>query len=382
MPDPSPAYETIDSKDFFKSKDFAKEVQARKKRKKPKVKSEPIRMEVPEILVKAKHLIIKEIFGGEKAWAAAHDEDKTSAKHGLENIGAIYIGQKFTKGKPTQHLCVVVEVFKKADKSKVRRDFHIPQRIKVGNEYVLTDIRVGAPVVPQALIGADICGNRRFGPNGTPEAGSIGCFCLVKLTSEGKEVRAPHILSNSHVFGALMNPDAEFGDEVISQTPGSQGEVLAFLFDDGRSRGVDAAIAVVKTGADVDPQRHRQFQLTGSFRSASQGERVSIFGGNTKQLLFGQVASTGRTQVVPYPTSPTQTLHDVFSIINDPSNGTPFSKGGDSGSVIVSDQNEILGILLGQQGDGVVLAQGAQSIVDAFTPDTADANSFSFIPTT
>lgn len=350
-----PQFKTIDSADFLKNnKDFLKAFRSPKggtRKSKGNVATEEttISMVIPKVMYEAKDKLIEEVFGGEKAWAEAHSQGTVEEKLGLENISSVYIGQKYKNGKPTQNLCIVVKVFEKPEEKnalkRLSRKFRIPKKIKVGDEFVLTDVRIGQRVSSQAAVGGNACGVNRANPNGQYEAGKITCFCNVKW--KGKEYL--HLISNSHVFGKFFG--AKYGDEVKFPF-GPGGSVIGYYFDSGPD-DVDVAVATVKNGAPVDENFHNGFGHSEVVRRAKKDERVLIYGKRHQQDLEGTVKEgivkgTDISLPWPYPWAGTHVLKDLFSIEHVDGPGTQFSLGGDSGSLIVSKSTgEMLGILVG-----------------------------------
>ena len=302
--------------------------------------------EVPAELLAAKQKLIDEVLGGNKEWAKAHDEGKKGGKLGLENITSVYIGQKRSgpgKGKPTPELCVVIEVLTKADKAKLHRDFTIPEKIKVGNQYVLTDIQVGKQVKPQSVIGGDFCGLNRPNPAGKFEAGTIGCFCTIL---DGAGERWGCLLTNSHVIGKYLGAGVQENDEILHKN-GPNGKHIGYYFKSGPT-GVDAALAFTK-GSAVDLGSHHGLEIVSGLRDPTSGDTVLTYGAKTGKVRHGTVVKTGITTTVPYPNVGTKVIEDVFTIQG--AGGAVFSQPGDSGSLITDEgTSEPVGLLIGAMG--------------------------------
>lgn len=170
-------------------------------------------------------------------------------------------------------------------------------------------------------------------------AGTIGC-----RVTDGTYVYA---LSNNHVY-ALEN-DADIGDAVIQ--PGTvdggaaPADTIGTLFDfepivfSRRARNeIDAAIALTNTDTDMvgtATPGGGYGTPNSTIVEAFIGQQVQKFG-RTTELTRGEVTGVNATVNVGY--GPGKTATFVKQIIIEPGD---FSAGGDSGSLIVTDDDNL-----------------------------------------
>lgn len=330
----------------------------KKRRKKIQPASLSPAFEVPAELLAAKQKLIDEVFGGYSEWEKAHDEGRQGAKLGLENVTGIYIGQKRTgrgKGKPTPHLCVVVEVATKADKARLNKNFRIPETIQVGDTYVLTDVQVAKKIKPQGAVGGgDSCGLERPTPKGY-ERGTLGCFCTI-LDDDGE--RWGCLLTNSHVIGDFLGAGVQANDE-IHHPSGPNGRRIGYYLKSGPA-DVDAALAFTSKSA-VDLTKHH-LEIAPGLGDPTSGDTVLTYGAMTGEVREGVVVQTGMEKMVQY-TVGNRVIRDAFTI-KPRFGGSPFSQAGDSGSLITdAGTDQAVGLLIGGEG-ALTVAQRLHYVCD------------------
>jgi endonuclease G, mitochondrial len=305
-------------------------------------------VEIPPKYLEAQEILLKKLITG----AESTSKGRKSASMGRENILGMHIGQKLVDGEPTGSLAVVVTVKKKvADAKKIQAKFRIPKRIKVGKEFVPVDVKIGFEFKPQAAAGEKCTLNK---PPAGP--GSIGCFCFVNLPNGG---HADLLLTNNHVIGRFANGNAGSNvsvDNVFDLT----GNVVAgdpivcgtLDGDDGLS--IDAALGFAGgRNPSADSKRHAGgLNYTGNIRTAQVGDTVKMFGAFTGGITRGVVRRVQAFQSVPYMSANGYPINREISIkgvfVIEPVGSALFSRGGDSGSVIVHESSgDPVGILIG-----------------------------------
>lgn len=183
-------------------------------------------------------------------------------------------------------------------------------------------------------------------------AGTLGAFVR---TADGELA----ILSNNHVLADENR--AEIGDEVIQPADLDDGrapdDVVARLAEYvpiapvGLNR-VDAAYATLVDGIDVDPAAGIG-SLGAGVVAPEDADLVQKLG-RTTGLTGGRVTAFNvRSVIVEYDISPTVRFDGQIEI--QPAEGTEFSRGGDSGSLIVSDGDRVpIGLLFAGSDQGGV----------------------------
>jgi len=316
-------------------------------------------IEIPAIFLQAQDILLKKLVG---------DSTGTKSKAlGSENILGMHIGQKLVKGKPTGSLAVVVTVRKKLkEASKIQARYRIPKRIKVGKQFVPVDVKLGYDIEPQA-IGGDICGLNRsnVGP------GSLGCFCFINLPAG----HVDFLLTNNHVIGRFANgkPGDDLTDDDVFDSAGGAiagGPLRCGTLDGGDGLSIDAAIAF--SGENNPPEnsnKHVALQFTGNIRVAEVGDIVIMHGAATRGTR-GRVRRVLAFKDVPYTEYPINRHIKIRSVFEIQPLGSPeFSKGGDSGSVIIHEASgDPVGILIGGGTDG----EGPFSLANDLTAIQAD----------
>ena len=263
----------------------------------------------------------------------------TSGLVGAENNNGSYIGLIEKKDRVTGEIGVVLTVRTKHDLNEIAPQFVIPESESVRGEKIRVDVRaVGTPIAQQgyrvreipALYGASI-GLASLGATGT-----LGCLVA---TSDNDLC----ILSNNHVLADLNR--AALGSEVIQPgnadggTQGIIGHLKKFhpmnLVNSGQSfpNQIDAALAITSF-KDCIPGLHGDLPFVGSTRAASVRLPV-IKQGRTTDHTEGRVIGLNASLTVGYGPSNNPAPFGSFTdqIVVEGMNG-PFSRAGDSGSVI------------------------------------------------
>jgi PKD repeat protein len=208
-------------------------------------------------------------------------------------------------------------------------------------------------------------------------AGTIGC-----RVTDGTDVYA---LSNNHVYA--NSNDATIGDEVIqpgtSDTGSLPGDYIGTLdafvpidFNEGENT-VDAAIAKSSLGDLGNATPDGGYGTPSSTtKTAYIGQAVKKYG-RTTSLTHGEVSAINVNVNVCYDTSCTKLANFVNQIMIAPG---AFSGGGDSGSLIVTDDgnNYPVGLLFAGSSTHTI-ANPIDMVLDAFNV-SIDGSSSGNIP--
>jgi len=181
-------------------------------------------------------------------------------------------------------------------------------------------------------------------------AGTLGAFVT---TADGEMA----ILSNNHVLADENR--AEIGDAIIQPADLDDGrdpeDVVARLSDyvpiaPVAVNRVDSAVATLVDGVDVDPVGSLG-ALGAGVVAPQDADRVDKLGRTTGRTTGRVSAFNVRSIIVEYDVSPTIRFDGQIEIQVD--DGSEFSLGGDSGSLIVSEGNRVpVGLLFAGSDQG------------------------------
>jgi hypothetical protein len=276
---------------------------------------------------------------------------------GPENIVGVGIGEKSSGGITTGELCIKVFTEVKAHPDWVSEECIVPD-IWEGSRI---DVEAIGPVEafgmspgfnapngylnPRQRFRSPLFGGVSIGQYPLVTAGTLGCLCT------SAELNEPVLmLSNNHVLAATNN--AKNGDLIIQPARYDNGkppgDTVAQLFDfvpiafEGKDNYVDAALAKPDKKIKLSPE----IQGIGKIREVVGGVEVNTRVkkmGRTTHLTLGTTKSVGGTYRVSYGPAGKAILKDQILITG--SNSTPFSAGGDSGSLVLDQRNRALGLL-------------------------------------
>lgn len=330
----------------------------------------------------------------------------------LQGVVSVGVGYRYRAGVRTNEVCVVVGVKDKLSRAELKqRDMTaVPETVRG----IRTDVvRYGE------LKALGLTGRRRPCPpgysigHGLITAGTLGAWMKVRESLEY------HILSNNHVMAA--SNDASLGDVIRQPGPADGGvssdaiarltEYARIVFGDGPSNGKkddkkssSAVRAFWWVGRSVPNAVARMFfcpyrlaVVRGGVREVEQpfpnlidaavakadesvvdlliaiinkpivgfkdlqlGERVHKVGRTTSHTV-GTVEVVNALSTVNYgPGKGTAQFEDQLIIKGD--DGTEFSAGGDSGSGILSMENELGGLLFAG-GGGITVANRISNVI-------------------
>lgn len=260
----------------------------------------------------------------EKAMAA----DSGTDLHGFENIAGVGISEKIINGRETGIPCVTVYVVSKVPKDEIEAEALVPKEIH----------GIPVDVIESGEFRAfPFVGRYRPAPGGVSvghykiTAGTLGC-----LVTKQKKL---YILSNNHVLA--NENDAKPGDPVLQPGPYDGGtvkkDVIAKLSEfvpikfGGAVNTVDCAIA--QTSPRLVSRSNKCFGTISNDPVACRLNRLVKKAGRTTQCTQGRITDCNATVNVGYDAG-TAVFKD--QIIVRSLTSAPFSKGGDSGSLIMT----------------------------------------------
>lgn len=267
--------------------------------------------------------------------------DTLSHKPGVVSVG---YGFKRRGGQLTAIPSVIVYVKKKLPVSSLTAEAVIPQSL----DDTPTDV-VEVKEVPALLLsGAVNWQYKRPCPGGFSighplvTAGTIGLPVVMAVGSKA-------LLTNAHIAAPYWAGVVKVGNPILQPGPADGGKSenkIAMLMrwspinPVGQNR-LDCALAIIDEDK-IDWRIEGVGQVYNKFGEPQPGVKV-IKSGRTTGLTRGQIAVVGAAVNVNYG-SFTALFVDQLEIVS--AEGKPFSKGGDSGSAILSeDGTEVLGLL-------------------------------------
>ncbi|PZR53437.1 hypothetical protein DNL40_07980 [Xylanimonas oleitrophica] len=244
---------------------------------------------------------------------------------------------------------------------------------RTGRIRTLADVRPRPPVV-RAQASGETGRVRPLRPgvsiaNVAVTAGTLGAFVVEAGSS------TPQVLSNWHVLAGSTTAAA--GDVVVQPGPADGGQeprdrvgTLGRLvpLEPGRSNLVDAALAVLDDGIEVDLD-HPVGRVT-TTAQALGGEAVAKIG-RTTALTRGRVTAIELDDVLVGYGDDLGVLGFDGQVEVEPTGTGPFSRGGDSGSLVYREDGVALGLLFagsetgGSNGAGLTYVNPIDTVLDA-----------------
>ena len=285
----------------------------------------------------------------------------------LPNVTGVYTDYKTTGGQRTDRLAIVVTVRKKKDVPKAQA---VPKEITgiptdvVEEEIVpmfavlLEDIApaVDAASYPTLQGGISIgpCRSVHLDPPEVPTAGdyvfvgTLGCIVRDNATNQAM------MLSNFHVM--CINDGWAVGNTMTQPSRVDGGScpsgVVGTLVRAQLTAAVDCAVSNV-SGRPTSCSIVDIGDINGT--AVATVNLAVRKRGRTTGLTHGTVMATDYTTSVDYGDGlGVVTLHDQIRIVNDPAQSAQFGNKGDSGSVVVNDGNEVVGLYFAGNSAGTV----------------------------
>lgn len=277
-------------------------------------------------------------------------EDELLARDG---VVAVDIGEKVSDGAPTGEVAIIVFVEKKKALSGLTKAQKIPPTIdgvKTDVQELTVELHDGpglyaAEPLTDGAAYPTLIGGISVGPARHPNAGTLGA--MVRDRASG----AVSILTNYHV--ACVDEAWTAGEAVIQPgrfdggNPATQG--FGTLTRGVLSENVDGALVAVDAGRAWVDEVVDIGAVAGS-TTATLGMAVQKRG-RTTEHTHGEVVSVDATVRVNYgSTIGVRTLRRQLRIT--PTGGGRFSDRGDSGSVILTGDRRVVGLLFAGATDG------------------------------
>lgn len=269
----------------------------------------------------------------------------------LQSYGSIIsvaAGLRTKNGERTDEICIIIEVEKKKPKNELDASHIFPASIdNIGidivekREYYPAVLQMSADEIManleryRPLVGGCMITNGRTGPNGMADAGTLGC--LVYIGASKKKYAYTALLSNYHVMyanGGAPNTGIGQPDTLPSNYV---GRIVT-----GSQVGTELDFAVAKLDDNI-PIRNEVLEI-GTLKGFSDPyvtQQVRKYG--YKTLLTKGTVTEVQIRVVPgeFPV----TLYTGILVTG--LNNLPFAAKGDSGSVVVDYNNNVVGLLWG-----------------------------------
>jgi hypothetical protein len=310
------------------------------------------------------------------------------------NVVGVDIAEKEVGGKKTGELSIVVFVDSKKPLSKVAKKDQVPEEIegvKTDVQEITVELQASSalrrvetdfsPFVDGAqyttLEGGISMGPLRsvhLDPPDVPASGSyifVGTLgALVRDRASG----ATMALTNFHV--ACVNNTWTVGDRMVQQALNDGGNAAGQFGSLTRatlSDAVDGAVVTLDAGRAWNASVHAVGDVAGT-QAATVGMTVQKRG-RTTEHTFGRIVSTDFTVTINYGSDVgSHTFHHQIRIEPDTARNPRFSDHGDSGSVILTDDRHVVGLLYGGTNDGsMTFANPIASVLDELSVDLLTA---------
>ena len=323
------------------------------------------------------------------------------------NVVGVGKGYKFKNGKQTKKKAILVFVKKKLPEAELRKNEVIPKKLGRLPTDVIEVGEVKALGIKKKSINRK--SRVRPAPGGVSighykiTAGTLGCLVFKEITENREEwveaydhellkwfiswiapecrlmqkqviikkltVKKPFILSNNHVLANcdMNDMSANIGDPILQPGPYDGGRVsfdtIAELKEwiplQKSHNLVDAALAEPLSPFDVTSNIIGIGAISGTASTAAGN--ILLKSGRTTGLTKGTVIATEVTIGVNYGEKGVLYFDDQIMT-------TCMSKGGDSGSLMVDEQNRAVGLLFAGS-DKVTLANKISNVVNALNID-------------
>lgn len=279
----------------------------------------------------------------------------------LPNVTGVGVGYRILRRERTKEICIRVYVRKKVPLNELDEQEVIPPEVEgIRTDVIEGKFHIQGPPVSSfqsrrnPLIGGLSIINTRI----PDSAGTLGGTVFDNIT------RKDMILSNWHVLCWI---GCEVGDYIIqpgSFDGGTNSDVVATLFRSRLTSRVDAAIAVL-TGERFLDQQVLGFRRFEGINDPTLGMSVKK-GGRTTGNTTGQIVDVSADiNIEGYPTG-TRTFTNQLVI--ETGTNQPFSQRGDSGSLILDNQNQVVGLLFAGNGNQTI-ANKISDVINALDID-------------
>lgn len=274
----------------------------------------------------------------------------------MPGVMAVATGYKKVNGKKTKELSVVVYVAKKLPLSRIPYFHAIPSSLTIRDTEVTTDIVEVGYYIPYSYTSYErpAKGGVSIG-HLSITAGTLGGLVCGPACDEQED--SVLILSNNHVLAAT-NTGVK-GDHIVQPGPSDGGtcqqhcigELERFVpidFSEDAVNYVDCAVAKPYDNSDVSfeihdigmPSLSETYALTSNdVLNALQVQKT----GRTTEHTVGYVSAIDWKGSVLYDWTPAYFEQQI--VVETLAPGTPVAQGGDSGSLVLTMDNKVCGLL-------------------------------------
>ncbi|PWV45790.1 hypothetical protein [Chitinophaga sp. S165] len=309
-----------------------------------------------------------------------HLPEAEALLHSRKNVVSVNIACKEIAGRYTDTMCYVIHVRKKMAAAELDESEMIPSEI-AGIPTDVVEIETARPLEDKSQY-RPLKAGIQIAPNTGSWFGTLGCFATSNET--GKLV----LLSNHHV---LYNDSKTDGDKVgqpdLTCCACCTCDIIAYNTKGVLTKEVDGAIATIGMhniadnyvisnvvrglGEYINPgiaeqltsddapiysvaplKEYHKGDQTIVWTTVLPGERVRKVGRTTDRTIGRAVGIDTNAWVGIPKTEPANFEHQMYIVPHTQNGGNEFAKGGDSGSVIINDLNQVVGLLMASKENG------------------------------
>lgn len=281
----------------------------------------------------------------------------------LPGVHAVSIGYKRVKGIPTSTPCMIVHVLEKHNARKLKKREIIKNIVQGIPTDVIAHPRLEPFSSPDPSRYRPVKGGCQISATNSTGTGTLGAFVL----NQQNEVC---LLTASHVVkeqGVVFQPGSENPDPNDAIADIISGYSII-------NSSVDAAIAKIRAGVNWNNWVAEIGAVYGSYNIPTKdvdpltGYSVQKRGAKTG-LTYGYVAFLDMVMVE----KDGRRVYGQYGI-SKYKNGV-FGLGGDSGSVVLNEQNQVVALLIGGEPDGsLCYATPIQTVLDTLKITLCDLN--------
>lgn len=307
-------------------------------------------------------------------------EDELLSRAGVTGVD---IAEKISNGEPTGRMAIVVYVKQKKAKRALAANELIPEEIDgIPTDVIEEDVvlhpalvkldeaapQVDAAKYPtlQGGIGIGPCRSVHLKPPEVPAEGNYVFVGTLGIMVRDRVSNAPMALTNFHV--ACINTGWAPGDVMAQPSLVDGGHCPADRFGT-LTRGV---LSEHVDGAVITLDSAKPWTCSIAEIGNIKGQAAAAVGmavrkrGRTTGLTYGTVTSTDFSLNIDYGDGlGTRTLKQQIRVTVDSSHGPKFGDHGDSGSVVVTADNKVVGLHFAGNSSGTVgFANPIQAVLD------------------
>jgi hypothetical protein len=281
----------------------------------------------------------------------------------IPGVNFVEVSEKHSGGRPTGELSITVHLTKKKPAAQLPADERIPPKI----DGIQTDVVEGGPIriiADPYQGGTEVTSKSSLG-------GTLGCFATM---ADG--THAPVLLTNQHVLFPgkdVTKRDFEVGpivcsicsaccSEIIAKVPADAARVFAVLSD-----LVDGAIAVLNPGVQWLAEVKDVGTVTGT-HNVTAGDVNTLAVQKTGEKTGHTTGTVKSITVSGNARLPNGAVHrKMRNQIRIEAGSGAFADHGDSGSLVLNNSREAVGLLFGVVDEGSTAGQGFASRIGDVT---------------